>query len=152
MKIIRRNRMIPLEGRTIREFSEDYDAKMEWIAGHTAKHEEPVISLDKLTGYVICEEIERIPEGFKDQLELMGQTVSCGQCKHFSATRYSRGTCPYVRPGKGVPFDCCREADEACDRFFKAWEAGEGWFKEGEEEKYAETIEQFRCPGLRNVT
>lgn len=135
MKTIRRTQMLSFEGDTLLDFETKFNAAMERVGKMSGTHKEPVVDISTLRGYVIYEEVVKIPEGFKDKLDLANLRVTCGQCKHFQNTEYSWGKCEYCRGD-------LRMADEACEKFFKRWEQGDCWLIDGEEEQYDKTLNE----------
>ena len=132
MKTIRRTQMLSFEGENLPEFEKRFNAAMEKV-GKIGSYKEPVVDISTLRGYVIYEEVIKVPEGIKDKLDLANMRVCCGQCKHFTSTEYSWGKCPFCRGD-------LRANDEPCDKFFRAWESGSCWLIKGEEEQYEEAI------------
>ena len=143
MKTVHRKQMETFEGATLKELEIDFNRKMEWVSRYSEKYAEPVIDIQNLRGYVIYEETQKIAEGYRDQLELHGVRVTCGECKEFCPSKYSNGVCQYCRGN-------LRKNDEACDKFFKAWENGDCWMI-GEEEKYGEILDELRCTSIRRI-
>ena len=143
MKTIRRTQMESFEGSTLSELKSRFNSVLDWVCRTSTSHEHPVIDLQTLSGYILYETVDRIPEGYRDQLDLHNKTVKCGQCEKFEPTRYNSGICAYC---KGE----LRKADEVCDRFFDEWENGNCWLREGEEEMYGKIIDEFRCAFLRH--
>ena len=143
MKTIKRTHMETIEAETLKEFSERFNSAMDWVSRKTDK-KEYVIDLAHREGYIVYEETIRIPEGYRDQLELHNMKVCCGQCEHFKTTKYSWGECPHCRGD-------LRKSDECCSKFFKAWEDGDCWLKEGEEE-YVKIIDELGCASLRSAS
>ena len=142
MKTLKRTQMQSFEGETLKELETNFNRTMEWVARISSNYGEPVIDIHELRGYVIFTEVARIPENIRDQLELAGERVTCGQCVKFQAERYSNGTCEFCR-------GLLRKNDEACDRLFEAWAAGDCWLAGREEEKLNERIEKSGHPVLR---
>ena len=140
MKTIRRTQMEGFDAPSITELAFKFNSVMEWVAKNSSSHKEPVVDMQALRGYVIYEIVDRVPEGYRDQLELNGMKVTCGECEKFKPTKFSYGACDYCRGD-------LRKADDACDRFFKEWEAGDCWLKEGEG-AYGEAIHEFRCQSI----
>lgn len=142
MKTIKRTQMKCFEGSTMTEFTDNFNYSMEWVGRFSNNYKDPVVDLANLRGYVIYEEVARIPEGYRDCLDIHNLRVNCGQCTHFCSSGKGWGTC------KNCKSDI-RKNDEACDMFFKAWESGECWLI-GEEEKYEKAIHELRLEGVRN--
>ena len=143
MRNIKRTQMESFEGKTLAEFEEKFNESMQWVARFSASYDKPVVDLATLRGYVIYEETARIPEGYRDQLELEGLRVKCEQCKHFQPGRLGWGSCKYCQGD-------LRKADEACDRFFKEWENGECWLIEGEKGVYGKVVNECRLESIRH--
>lgn len=141
MKTIRRTQMKSFEGKTLDEFTDNFNRGMEWVARFSGEYDKPVVDIATLRAYVIFTEIARIPENYRDRLDLANMRVSCGQCKHFESTKYNWGVCPYC-VGE------LRKNDECCDSFFKSWEDGECWLTEGEE-TYGEAIDKIDLMAVR---
>lgn len=137
MKTIRKTQMESFEAETLKDFTARFNTAMAWVGRVAEKYNEPVVNLEMLRGFVIYTVIERIPEGIQDILDLENERLSCAQCRHFERTYRNNGLCK-----KG----CCRgelrAADEPCGRFFKSWENGECWLREGEGYDYIE--DRFR--------
>ena len=148
MKTMRRTQMLGFEGASLSDFVDDFNSKMEWVARTAGHYEKPIVELDKLRGYVIYEEMVEIPEGYKDQLRLHHECITCGQCKNFRMMPNGYGDCPHVRFGKGVKG--LVKFDPACDKLYSAWEDGDCWLNPGEEEKYAKILDEYRCANLRH--
>ena len=140
MKTFKRTQMRSFEGSTIRELEENFNRTMEWVATWH-KHSEPVVDIQTLRGYVIYEEMVRIPEDMRDRCDLAGLRVCCEDCKHFEHIKYGGGTCQFCKGN-------LRKGDECCQKFFKAWESGNSWFVEGKEEEYSAVIDE---PGLTSI-
>ena len=142
MKTLKKTQMKSFEGSTIKELEENFNATMQWVAKWD-KHAEPVIDIQALRGYVIYEEVVKIPEDMRDRCDLAGLRVCCGECKHFEAiNKYGVGECKFC---KGQ----LRKGDECCERFFKQWELGNSYFIEGKEEEYSEIINESRLTSIR---
>lgn len=141
MKTLKRSQMKGFEGSSLQELIDDYNRKMEWIGIQGAKHSDPVIDIQTLRGFVIYEEVVKIPECKRDQLDLAGLRACCGDCKQFVPTRYGAGNCCYCR-GE------LRKGDECCMKFFDAWDHGDCWLSEGKEDEYREVINE---PGLASI-
>lgn len=141
MKTIKRTQMNSFEGATLKEFTDNFNKSMEWVSRFSGEYKEPVVDIANLRGYVIYTEVARIPENYRDMLDLACLRVSCGQCKHFNSTKYNWGECPYCR-GE------LRKDDECCDTFFKHWEDDDCWLTEGEEE-YKDAIERIDLTAVR---
>lgn len=135
MKVVKRTHMESFEGRTLKEFTDDFNRKMEMVAQASGYYSKLETDLSTLRGYVIYEDTARIPEGLRDRLELEGLRVTCGQCKFFNPTRYNWGGCKFCQ-GE------LRKADEACERFFREWERGDCWLREGEHKLYVDAIHE----------
>ena len=134
MKNIKRTQMKGLEGKTLSEFVDDFNRKMEWVGRFADKEEERGIDLANLRGYVIYSESARIPENYRDRLELEHIRLTCGECKHFQHIKYSWGECPYCKGD-------LRSNDECCDRFYDEWEKnGECWITGGDLERYEQIV------------
>ena len=140
MKTIRRTQMESFEGSTLTELKSRFNSVLDYVCRVSTSHEHPIVDLQTLSGYILYETVDRIPEGYKDQLELHNQMVRCAECKKFEPSKYGAGYCPFV---KGE----LRKADEACDRFFSAWEDGDCWLLEGGD-RYGKIINEFRCSVL----
>ena len=133
MKVVKRTHMESFEGRTLKEFSDDFNRKMEMVAQSSGSYSKLETDLSTLRGYVIYEQTAKIPENLRDRLDLEGLRVFCGQCKYFNASRYNWGECKHTQ-GE------LRKNDEACERFFYEWEHGQCWLKDGEERIYVDAI------------
>lgn len=133
MKTIRKTQMESFEADCLQEFTAKFNASMAWVGRVADKYNDPVINLEMLRGFVVFTTVEKIPEGIRDILDLENERVSCSQCMHYEQTYKNNGEC---RKG------CCRGAlranDEACGRFFKAWENGDCWLNEREGYDYVE--------------
>lgn len=127
MKTIKKTQMQSFEGETLQDLERNFNRTMEWVARSASSYKDPVVDIQALRGYVIFEEVARIPESIRDQLELAGERVTCGECKQFQHEKYSNGTCEFCR-------GLLRKNDEACDRLFKAWADGDCWILGREEE------------------
>ena len=144
MKTIRRTQMQAFEASNLSEFADRFNSVLDWVGRTAVSYKEPVVDMNALRGYVMYETVERLAEGYRDALELNNQSVTCGQCKHFTPIRYSYGACPYCKGD-------LRKADEACEKMFKAWENGDCWLNEGEEEQYGKALDELRCTSIRYV-
>lgn len=142
MRTLKRTQMQSFEGETLGELEQNFNRTMEWVSNSASGYKEPVVDIATLRGYVIYEEVVRVPENIRDQLDLAGERVTCGNCTKFTAERYNNGTCPYCR---GV----LRANDEACNKLFEAWAAGDCWLAGREEERLNELIEKSGYPLLR---
>lgn len=142
MKTLKRTQMQSFEGQSMKELEAEFNRTMEWVSRSADKYSEPVVDINTLRGYVIFTEVVRIPENIRDQLELAGERVTCGQCSKFEPERYGNGSCPFCR-------GTLRKNDEACDRLFEAWAAGDCWLAGREEEKLNERIQESGHPVLR---
>lgn len=142
MKTLKRTQMQAFEGRTMKELEENFNRTMGWVSRAADNYQEPVVDIANLRGYVIFTEIARIPETIRDQLELAGETVTCGQCTKFQPGQYSNGACEFCR-------GTLRRNDEACDKLFKAWAGGDCWLAGKEEERLNERIHKSGYPVLR---
>lgn len=131
MKYTRKTQMAYFEAQDLPTFAFKFNDTMDWLAAKGYKHQEPVIKLDLLQGYVIYESVEKTPEGLRDLLFLQGKTICCNQC-----VQYNHGDCPFCR-GK------LRDTDEVCDKFYRFWEKGECWLRNGGEE-YEEAVKASR--------
>lgn len=142
MKTIRKTQMESFEAETLSDFTAKFNAAMAWVCRVAEKYNEPVVNLEMLRGFVVYQIIECIPEGIQDILDLEHERICCSQCDYYEQTYKNNGHC---RKG------CCRgdlrAADEACGRFFKAWENGDCWLKE--EEGYDDIEDKFRKTVLR---
>lgn len=141
MKTLKKTQMRTFEGSTIKELEDNFNSTMEWVAGF-AKYSEPVVDITTLRGYVIFEEVVKIPEGMRDRCDLAGVRVCCESCVNFEPIKYGAGECKFCKGN-------IRKGDECCERFFKMWESGKGWFVEGKEEEYSEVIDEFGLKSLR---
>ena len=135
MKTLKRTQMQTFEGETLKELEANFNRTMEWISKTAGSYQEPVVDVANLRGYVIYTETARIPENIRDQLELAGERVTCGQCRKFQRERYSDGTCEFCR-------GLLRKNDEACAKLFEAWAAGDCWLAGREEERLNDRIEK----------
>ena len=145
MRNIRRTQMKGFEGSTLSEFVEDFNSKMEWVSRFAEKEEERGIDLANLRGYVIYTEAARIPENYKDRLDLENVRLTCGQCKHFNRIKYSWGECPHCKGD-------IRVNDEACDRLFEEWERnGDCWINEGDLERYEQIVKTTDIGKVRQI-
>ena len=142
MKTLKRTQMQSFEGETLKDLEREFNRTMEWVARSADNYQEPVVDIQALRGYVIFTEIARIPESIRDQLELAGERVTCGQCVKFQPEKYSNGTCEFCR-------GLLRRNDEACGKLFEAWAAGDCWLAGREEERLNDRIEKSGHPVLR---
>lgn len=142
MKTLKRTQMQSFEGQTMKDLEREFNQKMEWVSRAASNYQDPVVDIQTLRGYVIFTETVRIPENLRDELELAGERISCGQCVKFQPERYSNGTCQFCR-------GLLRKNDEACDKLFEAWAAGDCWLAGREEEKLHERINKSGHPILR---
>lgn len=142
MKTFKRTQMQSFEGETLKDLEQNFNRIMEWVGKTGASYQEPVVDIATLRGYVIYTEVARVPENIRDQLELAGEKVTCGQCAKFQPEKYGTGTCQFCRGG-------LRENDEACMNLFKAWAAGDCWLAGREEERLNDRIQQSGCPIIR---
>lgn len=134
--------MKSFEGKTLAEFNQAFDDTMGWVARFSSSYDDPIIDLALLRGCVIYTETARIPEGYRDKLELEGMKIRCEQCSKFESGIKGWGSCPYCQGD-------LRRNDEACDRFFKEWEYGDCWLKEGEEGVYGKIVNELRLESVR---
>ena len=142
MKTLKRTQMQTCEGETLKDLEREFNRTMEWVARSSDKYEEPVVDIQALRGYVIFTEIVRVPESIRDQLELSGERVTCGQCSKFVPERYGNGTCEFCR-------GLLRKNDEACGKLFEAWAAGDCWLAGREGEELNERINKLGRPVIR---
>ena len=142
MKTLKRTQMQSFEGETLKDLEREFNRTMEWVSKAADNYKEPVVDIATLRGYVIFEEVVRVPENIRDQLDLAGERVFCGQCTKFEHERYNNGTCPYC---KGL----LRTGDEACNNLFKAWAAGDCWIAGREGERLNELIKESGHPVIR---
>lgn len=142
MKTLKRTQMQTFEGETLKDLEREFNRTMEWVARSSDKYEEPVVDIQALRGYVIFTEIVRVPESIRDQLELSGERVTCGQCSKFVPERYGNGTCEFCR-------GLLRKNDEACGKLFEAWAAGDCWLAGREGEELNERINKLGRPVIR---
>ena len=145
MKNIKRTQMKGFEGTALDEFVEDFNRKMEWVSRFADKQEERQIDLANLRGFVIYTESARLPENYKDRLELENIRLTCGECKHFKHIKYHWGECPYCKGD-------LRSNDEACDRLFDEWERnGNCWINEGDVERYESIVKTTSLDSVRKT-
>lgn len=142
MRVLKRTQMQSFEGETLGEFEQNFNRTMAWVSNTAQGYKDPIVDIASLRGYVIYEEVVRVPENIRDQLDLAGERVTCGNCTKFVRERYNNGTCPFCR---GI----LRTNDEACDKLFKAWSEGDCWLAGREEERLNELIEKSGHPVLR---
>ena len=145
MKTIHTTQMESFEASSLSELKEQFNSTMRWVSRTANSCEKPVVDLQSLRGYVIYETIERVPDCFKDELNIRGIKVCCPECKYYNPIDFKSGDCPYVVRGKLL------SSDECCDRFFRAWESEVDWFKEGEKDKYGKAIKECGCKSLRSA-
>lgn len=145
MKNVKRSQMEIFEGSTLKELKESFNRQMEWVSRFADKEEERAIDLANLRGYVIYTESVRLPENYKDRLELENIKVTCGQCKHFNHIKYSWGECPYCKGD-------LRSNDEACARLFDEWERnGDCWITEGDIERMESIVKTTSLESVRSA-
>lgn len=145
MKNIKRTQMKSFEGQTLAEFTDNFNKGMEWVARWSAEYKDPVVDIATLRAYVIYEERVRLPENYKDRLELENVRLTCGECKHFQHIKYHWGCCPYCKGD-------LRSNDEACDRLFIEWEQnGDCWIKEGDVERYEQIVKTTSLDSVRRT-
>lgn len=142
MKTLKRTQMQIFEGETMKDLEQNFNRTMEWVSKTAEKYEQPVVDIAALRGYVIYTEYVRVPESIRDQLDLAGERVTCGQCSKFQPEKYGNGSCELCR-------GTLRRNDECCDKLFEAWAAGDCWLAGREEEKLNERIEKSGHPVLR---
>ena len=134
--------MQSFEGETLKELEQNFNRTMEWVGQTAASYQEPVVDIASLRGYVIFTETVKVPENIRDQLDLSGERVTCGQCVKFQPEKYGCGTCEFVRGN-------LRKGDEACMKLFKAWAEGDCWLAGREEERLNDRIQQSGRPLIR---
>ena len=145
MKNIKRTQMKSFEGATLAEFTDNFNRGMEWVARWSAEYKDPVVDIAALRGYVIYEERVRLPENYKDRLELEGVRLTCGECKHFEHIKYAWGCCPYCKGD-------LRKSDDVCDRFYEAWEKdGDLWITEGDTERLEQIVKTTDLESVRRT-
>lgn len=145
MKNIKRTQMRSFEGDTLTEFTDNFNKGMEWVSRFSAEYKEPVIDIATLRGYVIYTETARLPENYRDRLELENITLTCGECKHFQHIKYHWGSCPYCKGD-------LRSNDEACDRLFDEWERnGDCWINEGDIDRYEQIVKTTNLESVRKA-
>lgn len=142
MKTFKRTQMQSFEGRTMKELEESFNRTMGWVAKTADNYQEPVVDIANLRGYVIFTEVARIPESIRDQLDLAGERVTCGDCLRFRPEKYGNGSCEFCR-------GTLRRNDEACEKLFEAWAAGECWLSGKEEERLNDRIQKSGYTVLR---
>lgn len=145
MKNIKRTQMKSFEGDTLAEFTDNFNKGMEWVGRFSSEYKEPVIDIATLRGYVIYTETARLPENYRDRLELENITLTCGECKHFNHIKYHWGSCPYCKGD-------LRSNDEACDRLFDEWERnGDCWINEGDIDRYEQIVKTTNLDSVRRA-
>lgn len=142
MKTLKRTQMQSFQGDTLKDLEREFNRTMEWVSKAADNYKEPVVDIATLRGYVIFEELVRVPENIRDQLDLAGERVTCGQCRKFERERYNNGTCEFCR-------GLLRTSDEACDKLFKAWQEGDCWLAGREGERLNDLIDKSGHPVLR---
>ena len=145
MKNIKRTQMKSFEGDTLAEFTDNFNKGMEWVGRFSASYQDPVVDIATLRAYVIYEERVRLPENYRDRLELENITLTCGECKHFQHIKYHWGSCPFCKGD-------LRSNDEACDRLFDEWERnGDCWISEGDVDRYEQIVKTTNLDKVRNI-
>ena len=145
MKTIKRTQMRGFEGKTLQELVDDFNRGMEWVSRTSASMSEPVVDIEHLRAFVIYEQVDSVPESIRDVLDLAGLSATCGICKQFRSIGGKFGRCQFCKGGD------LRQADEACERFFRAWEHGECWIVPGEEGDYVQAVDEYKRESLRSV-
>ena len=145
MKDIKRTQMKSFEGTTLDEFTDNFNRGMEWVARWSAQYKDPVIDITTLRGYVIYEERVRLPENYRDRLDLENIRLTCGNCKNFEHIKFSWGACPYCKGD-------LRANDEVCDRFYDEWEKNNDcWLTGGDVERYEQIVKVTNLESVRKT-
>lgn len=145
MRNVKRSQMEIFEGSTLKELKENFNKSMEWVSRFADKEEERKIDLTNLRGYVIYTESVRLPENYRDRLELEHIRLTCGNCKYFEHIKYNWGACPFCKGD-------LRSNDECCDRFYDEWEHnGECWAVEGDTERLERIVKTTDLEKVRKA-
>lgn len=109
-----------VEASTPTELMYKFNEMMDEVSKLNINMQEPVISLEKLTAYVVYTEQEVIAESRQDYHTLRGEHFLCGDCKYFHENDLHNGSadCPY-RHGHTASYD------DVCKEFWDAYEQHE---------------------------